>query len=108
MFGDHTTILKYIDFEFIVGADGTKLLKNKTGFDLKYLYYNLSFNNISQEGYKRHFSILSKVILQIPTFSEQTQIANFLSAIDDKISNTQKQIEKAEVWKKGLMQQMFV
>ncbi len=108
VFGDHTTILKYIDFEFIVGADGTKLLKNKTGFDLKYLYYNLSFNNISQEGYKRHFSILSKVILQIPTFSEQTQIANFLSAIDDKISNTQKQIEKAEVWKKGLMQQMFV
>lgn len=108
VFGDHTTILKYIDFEFIVGADGTKLLKNKTGFDLKYLYYNLSFNNISQEGYKRHFSILSKVILQIPTFSEQTQIANFLSAIDVKINHTQKQIEKAEVWKKGLMQQMFV
>ncbi len=108
VFGDHTTILKYIDFEFIVGADGTKLLKNKTGFDLKYLYYNLSFNNISQEGYKRHFSILSKVILQIPTFSEQTKIANFLSAIDVKINHTQKQIEKAEVWKKGLMQQMFV
>ena len=31
VFGDHTTILKYIDFDFIVGADGTKILKNKKG-----------------------------------------------------------------------------
>jgi type I restriction enzyme, S subunit len=108
VFGDHTTILKYIDFEFIVGADGTKLLKNKVDFDLKYLFFNLSFNNIPQEGYKRHFTMLSCVILQIPTLSEQTKIANFLSAIDDKINHTQKQIEKTEVWKKGLMQQMFV
>ncbi len=51
---------------------------------------------------------LSGVKLNIPTSAEQTKIANFLSAIDDKITHTQKQIEKAEVWKKGLMQQMFV
>ena len=43
----------------------------------------------------------------IPSTTEQTKIANFLSAIDDKINHTQKQVEKAEVWKKGLMQQMF-
>ncbi len=52
-------------------------------------------------------------VLDCPLFlpksnQEQTKIANFLSAIDDKITQTQKQIEKAEVWKKGLMQQMFV
>ena len=39
---------------------------------------------------------------------EQTKIANFLSAIDDKIKYAQMQIEKALVWKRGLMQQMFV
>ncbi|MCB9012424.1 MAG: restriction endonuclease subunit S [Bacteroidales bacterium] len=46
--------------------------------------------------------------IPFPALSEQTKIANFLSAIDDKITHTHKQIEKAEVWKKGLMQQMFV
>jgi type I restriction enzyme S subunit len=55
-----------------------------------------------------YFKDYSHEICSIPDLSEQTKIANFLSAIDDKINNTQKQIEKAEVWKKGLMQQMFV
>jgi len=51
---------------------------------------------------------LSGIGLNIPIQKEQTKIANFLSAIDDKINHTQKQIEKAAVWKRGLMQQMFV
>ena len=47
--------------------------------------------------------------LSVPCKKEQEKIvANFLTAIDNKINHTQKQIEKAEVWKKGLMQQMFV
>ncbi len=51
---------------------------------------------------------LKKIILDIPSLPEQTKIANFLSAIDDKIQHTQKQVEQAEHWKKGLMQRMFV
>jgi len=44
----------------------------------------------------------------IPCLPEQTKIADFLSAIEDKINHTHSQIEKAEAWKKGLLQQMFV
>lgn len=43
----------------------------------------------------------------IPSLPEQTAIANFLSALDEKINQTQMQIEKMEVWKKGLLQKMF-
>ena len=43
----------------------------------------------------------------LPSINEQTKIANFLSAIDDKIQAVEVQIEKMEVWKKGLLQQMF-
>lgn len=39
---------------------------------------------------------------------EQTKIANFLSAIDEKINQCQSQIANTEVWKKGLLQQMFI
>jgi type I restriction enzyme S subunit len=48
------------------------------------------------------------LFFEIPSTPEQTKIANFLSAIDDKIKHCQSQIDKTEAWKKGLLQQMFV
>ncbi len=108
VYGDHTTIVKYIDFDFIVGADGTKLLNTTKDNNLKYMYYNLVFNNIEAEGYKRHFSILRNITLQIPSLKEQTKIANFLSSIDKKIENTKNQLEQTKEFKKALLQQIFV
>jgi type I restriction enzyme S subunit len=53
-------------------------------------------------------NVMAEIKISIPTsIKEQTKIANFLSAIDEKIKHCQLQIEKTEVWKKGLMQQMF-
>jgi len=51
---------------------------------------------------------LHKIKLSLPSLSEQTKIANFLSAIDEKINHFSKHIEKTEQWKKGLLQKMFV
>ena len=51
---------------------------------------------------------LGKVELKVPSLEEQTKIANFLSAIDQKIEVVVQQIEQAKTWKKGLLQQMFV
>ena len=51
---------------------------------------------------------ISNYSVEYPCLKEQTKIANFLSAIDDKISQCSVQINKTEQWKKGLLQQMFV
>jgi len=47
-------------------------------------------------------------LVDVPTNKEQFKIANFLSSIDNKINQTKTQIEKSELWKKGLLQKMFV
>jgi type I restriction enzyme S subunit len=61
-----------------------------------------------RDGKMISYKYFSEIEINVPSLPEQTKISNFLSAIDDKITHTQNQIEKAEVWKKGLMQQMFV
>ncbi len=51
---------------------------------------------------------LSKYKVNVPSLEEQTKIANFISAIDQKIEVVTQQIEQAKQWKKSLLQQMFV
>lgn len=42
IFGDHTRCLKYVDFPFVLGADGTKvLLPNRNLYDPKFYYFAL-------------------------------------------------------------------
>ena len=56
---------------------------------------------INAEEYK-DFEII------FPCLEEQTKIANFLTAIDDKITQTQTQLNAVKQYKKGLLQQLFV
>ena len=67
IFGDHTRILKYIDFNFSLGADGTKILTGKNNIDNKYLFYYLKSKEIQDLGYSRHFKLLKKLKFQLHT-----------------------------------------
>ena len=69
---------------------------------------------IAQEGARNHGLLnislqeFFEVNLWTPCLEEQTKIANFLSSIDKKIDVISEQLEQAKLWKKGLLQQMFV
>jgi restriction endonuclease S subunit len=107
VFGDHTAILKYVDFDFVVGADGTKILNNKSDDCLKFLFYSLQENPVNPEGYKRHYSILKNRKLLLPTTDEQQKIAEFLGMTDEWIENLRMQRKYLEKYKKGMMQKIF-
>ncbi|MCP5786426.1 restriction endonuclease subunit S, partial [Klebsiella pneumoniae] len=53
-------------------------------------------------------SDLASIEVEIPCEKEQTKIANFLSALDDKIAVKKAELDKLKTWKQGLLQQMFV
>lgn len=68
------------------------------------------YKTLSAGGVVQNISseVVYSTILLKPTLPEQTKIANFLSAIDEKINHCGAQLEKTQVWKKGLLQQLFV
>ncbi len=61
-----------------------------------------------RDGKMISFKYFSAISLPFPSLAEQTKIADFLSRIDEKIAVTALALEKMEVWKKGLLQKMFV
>jgi type I restriction enzyme S subunit len=90
VFGDHTRVLKFVDFPFVAGADGTQvLIPNRTLFDPLFVYYALSTIDIPSRGYNRHFSLLRESSLPLPPLDEQREIARMLQAVDAKIAAEQ-------------------
>ena len=82
VFGDHTRAIKYVDFEFAMGADGTKVLVPKVESDTKYLYYALKAIEIPAAGYSRHYKFLKETQIPFPPLDEQKRIAGILDAAD--------------------------
>lgn len=61
-----------------------------------------------RDGKMISFKQFSEIKLPYSSIEEQNKIANFLSSIDTKIEQAQKQLEKTKEFKKALLQQMFM
>lgn len=93
LFGDHTRVLKYIDYRFIVGADGTKLLRVKNpALYPKYVYMALKWliNLTRERGYSRHFQFIKCVYLPCPPLEEQQRIIEKTKQLFDQINQAEK------------------
>ena len=109
IFDDFTTSSQFVTFPFKAKSSAMKILKAKPLCSVKFLFEALQMIKYEVGGHGRHWiSVFSKLEILIPNHLEQQKIASFLSSFDEKIDKTQDQISKMELWKKGLLQQMFV
>lgn len=69
-------------------------------------YFKLKGQGSNQQNLSKGDILKFKV--NFPCYDEQKKIAEFLTSIDKLLESKQQQIVKAEEWKKGLMQGLFV
>ncbi|MGN5075897.1 restriction endonuclease subunit S [Aeromonas veronii] len=73
VFGDHTSALKYIDFDFVAGADGVKILRPICICE-RYFYLVCNTLPIESRGYGRHYNRLLDNKFPLPPMGEQYRI----------------------------------
>lgn len=93
IFGDHTRVIKYIDFPFAVGADGCKIIRPLNIFDDQFFYYYLLSLNVMSEGYSRHYKYLKTIQVPLTPFAEQKRIVEKLDAILPRVKNAKAKLQ---------------
>ena len=96
IFGDHTRNIKYVDFDFVLGADGVKILLPNDKWNTRFFYYLLKSIDIRNLGYSRHFKELKDKEIPLPPMSVQEEIVKELDAYQAIIDGAQKVVDN---WK---------
>ena len=99
----------------INGAINQAVLCIRTDENINYLFNWLRFSkdrilSTYLQGGQGNLSaqIIKELQAPIPSIDEQTKIADFLTAIDQKIQQTQTTLNQTQAFKNGLFQKMFV
>ncbi len=107
IFGDHTRVLKYVDFDFVVGADGVKILIPKEFLKAKFLLYYLRWYQVPSLGYSRHYKLLKEIVLPVPPVAEQERIVAELDLLSGVIEKKKEQLKAYDQLAQSIFYDMF-
>ena len=108
IFGDHTRIIKWIDFPFCPGADGTQILKSTPHIQLQFAFYLLLSADIPNLGYSRHMRALKELTFNVPPDRhEQEKLTELLAAAEDQNHKHETALRQLVAEKSALMQQLL-
>lgn len=93
IFGDHTKIVKYVDFDFVLGADGVKILIANDKWHPKFFYYTVYNTKIRDLGYARHFKEFKDKEVYRPSLEEQKAIVAQIEQEEQYVEACKKLIE---------------
>ena len=105
VFGDHTCAVKYVDFPFVRGADGTQLLKVDSQIVLpRFLSEWLKSAKIENaEKYERHFKYLKSMTIPLPPLAEQEKIVAAVEAEEAAITAEKEVLAAAPTRKAAIL-----
>ena len=96
VFGDHTRILKYIQFPFAKGADGTQLIVSANkNMPQSLLYCGLVNIDLSNYHYARHFKYLKAESLLVPIIDLAKQFDEYAGDLFKRIQVLRDEISSA-------------
>ena len=111
IFGDHTKIIKHIDFDFVLGADGVKILKPIETLNSKFFAYFLNAAPVADLGYARHYRLLKEITVPVPAMGEQKRIVAILDEvfadIEQARAKTEQNLTNARELFESYLQQVF-
>lgn len=107
IFGDHTRILKYIDFDFVIGADGVKILSPIPSLFPKFFYYSLKSLRLPSLGYSRHYKLLKEQRIPVPPLSEQKRVVEELDLLSGIIEKQKQQLKELDTFAQSIFYDMF-
>ena len=88
IFGDHTRVVKYINFDYARGADGTQvLISNNENISNVLLYHMIEDFDLSNYGYARHFKFLKEKTVIVPDKEVSSKFETQANVIYEKIKN---------------------
>lgn len=97
VFGDHTRVLKYIQFPFAKGADGTQLIvTDNENMPQSLLYCSLVAVDLSNYHYARHFKYLKSEEILVPNGEVAELFDRYVTPIFGKIQNLRNASIKAQ------------
>ncbi|HMN37744.1 MAG TPA: restriction endonuclease subunit S [Hyphomicrobium sp.] len=107
VFGDHTRALKYVDFPFVRGADGTQVLRPRSDIDPLFFYYALKAIDLPSRGYNRHFKELKESRIALAADDEQRQISQVLRLVEEASSLQDQELLTLDRCKRATMRELF-
>ena len=107
VFGDHTREVKFVEFDFAIGADGTQLMRCCANFEISFAYYVMKRLTLPNMGYSRHYKFLLEAQYLFPNLREQQKIASAFRSLDALIADRKSAVEKLQTLKKAMLEKMF-
>jgi len=113
VFGDHSKCVKLINFKFVPGADGTKVLEPKSNINPKFISYltHVLIHKIKDKGYARHYQYIEKENLPLPPLPEQrfivAKIEELFSDLEKGIADLKKAQDQLKVYRQAVLKKAF-
>ena len=107
IFGDHTKVVKFVNFDFVAGADGVKVIRPQKVYNPKLFYFFIQAIPLPNKGYARHFQFLEKSSIPLPPLAEQHRIVTKIEELFTQLDAGVEGLKKIQVQLKRYRQSVL-